>query len=53
MAALGFAFTAWIAAVALVASLFLGWTGSPFVSVPAAVCAATGTGLLLARPPRR
>lgn len=53
MAPLVFAFTAWIASVALVILLFLEWTGSLLLSVPAAVCVVTGTGLLLARPPRR
>jgi hypothetical protein len=45
--------TAWAAAVAFLAAVFLDWTGSLFVSVPAALCVATGAGLLLAGPPRR
>jgi hypothetical protein len=53
MAALMFASAAWTASVALVALLFLAWTGSPFVSVPAAVCVVTSAGPFLARPHRR
>jgi hypothetical protein len=52
MAIMG-AFAAWIAGVAAVAFVFLGWTGSLFVSLPAALCVATGTALLLASPLRR
>ncbi len=49
-ATLVFAFTAWIASVALVALLFPEWTGSLFVSVPAAVCVATGAGRRCCKP---
>ena len=51
--ALALVFVAWIASVAFLASLFLGWTGSLFVSLPAALCVATGAGLLLTRLPLR
>lgn len=47
------ALTAWVVATAFMTSLFLDWTGSLFVAAPAALCVATGAGLLLARPPRR
>ena len=45
------ALAAWVVATASMTALFLDWTGSLFVAVPAALCVATGAGLLLA--PRR
>ena len=53
MKILALAFAAWIAATILLTALFLGWTGSLFVSVPAALCVTTGAALLLVRPARR
>jgi hypothetical protein len=53
MEVLALVIAAWIAAVVLMASLFLYWTGSLFVSVPVALCVATGAALLLPPPPPR
>lgn len=46
-------FVAWIAAAALLAVVFFGWTESLLVSVPTAVCVATVAALLLVRPKGR
>jgi hypothetical protein len=50
---LALAFGAWISATILLTALFLDWTGSLFVSVPAALCVTTGVALLLVHPTRR
>ncbi len=53
MEMLALAFAAWIAAMVFLTALFLDWTGSLFLSMPAALCVATGAALLLVRPARR
>ena len=47
------AFAAWLAVSVLLTTLFLRWTGSLFVAVPAAVCVATTAALLLFHPADR
>lgn len=53
MEILALVFAGWFTAVVLLTTLFLDWTGSLFVAVPAAVCVATAAALLLVRPERR
>jgi hypothetical protein len=50
---LALVFAGWLAATLLLTTLFLDWTGSLFVAVPAALCVSTGAALLLVRPGRR
>ena len=44
---------AWLVVAGLLTTLFLRWSGSLFVAVPAAVAVATIAALLLVRPERR
>lgn len=53
MEILALAFAGWISATVLLIALFLEWTGSLFVSVPAALCVTVGAGLSLVRRARR